>query len=170
MDKSSIQPGQAIVLTTNSSFYKNAYESKVIAADKDMLCISMPYFKGLFVPLNVGFMLNLRIFTASGALEFTTEILYRNISEHSLFVRMPSHEATAGGRPAPLKNCRFVAVTSGKGGVGKTSFIINLGICLAKLGQKIVIFDADLGMANVDVLKRPARATALWMSLKAARE
>ena len=152
MDMSGIRPEQAISLTTNSSFYKNVYESKVIAVDKEMLCIGMPNFKGLFVPLNIGFMLNLKIFTTTGTIEFTTEILYRNLSEHALFVRLPAHETAAVGKSAQLKNCRFITVTSGKGGVGKTSFIINLGICLAKLGQKVVIFDADLGMANVDVL------------------
>lgn len=152
MDKSAIKPGQAISLTTNSAFYKHVYESKVIAVDKDMLCISMPHYKGLFVPLNVGFMLNLRIFAEERVIEFTTEILYRNISEHALFVRIPPHETLSAGKASVIRNCRFITIASGKGGVGKTSFAINLGISLAKLGRKVLIFDADLGMANVDVL------------------
>ncbi len=49
-------------------------------------------------------------------------------------------------------NKRVVAVASGKGGVGKTNLVINLGIALAKKGKKVLILDADLGMANVDVL------------------
>ncbi len=49
-------------------------------------------------------------------------------------------------------NTRVIAVTSGKGGVGKTNFTINLGIALTKLGQKVTILDADLGLANVDVV------------------
>ncbi|MCL6639438.1 MAG: MinD/ParA family protein [Firmicutes bacterium] len=47
---------------------------------------------------------------------------------------------------------RVIAVTSGKGGVGKTSLVVNLGITLAKLNQRVAVFDADLGLANVDVL------------------
>jgi len=47
---------------------------------------------------------------------------------------------------------RTIAVTSGKGGVGKTSLVVNLALALAKLGQRAVVFDADLGLANVDVL------------------
>jgi len=47
---------------------------------------------------------------------------------------------------------RVITVTSGKGGVGKTNFTVNLGIVLAKLGQKILLVDADLGLANVDVM------------------
>jgi len=49
-------------------------------------------------------------------------------------------------------NKRVVAVASGKGGVGKTNLVINLGIALAKKGKKVLILDADLGMANIDVL------------------
>ena len=47
---------------------------------------------------------------------------------------------------------RVITVTSGKGGVGKTSVVINLAIALALLGKRVVIMDADLGLANVDVI------------------
>jgi len=47
---------------------------------------------------------------------------------------------------------RSIAVASGKGGVGKTSFVINLALSLVNSGQRTVIFDADLGLANVDVM------------------
>ena len=47
---------------------------------------------------------------------------------------------------------RVVAVTSGKGGVGKTSTSVNLAIALAQRKHKVVLMDADLGLANVEVL------------------
>jgi flagellar biosynthesis protein FlhG len=45
-----------------------------------------------------------------------------------------------------------ISVTSGKGGVGKTNISINLSYCLQKMGNRVLILDADLGLANVDVL------------------
>lgn len=47
---------------------------------------------------------------------------------------------------------RVITITSGKGGVGKTNFAVNLGIALSKLGRKTLLVDADLGLANVDVV------------------
>ncbi|MBO5424768.1 MAG: MinD/ParA family protein [Lachnospiraceae bacterium] len=51
-----------------------------------------------------------------------------------------------------MSNARVIAVTSGKGGVGKTSLSVNLAIEIAKMGKKVVIFDADFGLANVEVM------------------
>lgn len=50
------------------------------------------------------------------------------------------------------KTPRVISITSGKGGVGKTSIVINLAYCLARLGQRVLILDADLNLANVDIL------------------
>ena len=47
---------------------------------------------------------------------------------------------------------KLITVTSGKGGVGKSNFVVNLAIVLQNKGKKVLIFDADLGMGNDDVL------------------
>lgn len=47
---------------------------------------------------------------------------------------------------------RTIVITSGKGGVGKTNVTVNLALTFAKRGRKTILFDADLGMANVDVM------------------
>ncbi len=49
-------------------------------------------------------------------------------------------------------HARIFAVTSGKGGVGKTNISVNLAICLAKKGKKVTLVDLDLGLANVDIV------------------
>ena len=51
-------------------------------------------------------------------------------------------------------NPRIIAVTSGKGGVGKTNLVVNLGLALTAMDKKVIILDADLGMANVEILMR----------------
>ncbi len=49
------------------------------------------------------------------------------------------------------KTARTIAVTSGKGGVGKTSFSTNIAVLFAKAGQRVIILDADLGLANIHI-------------------
>ncbi|OHD12914.1 MAG: ATP-binding protein [Spirochaetes bacterium GWB1_48_6] len=50
------------------------------------------------------------------------------------------------------KKTRIITITSGKGGVGKTNMAINLALAYSKLGKKVVVMDADLGLANVNVI------------------
>jgi len=47
---------------------------------------------------------------------------------------------------------QVIAVTGGKGGVGKSNVSVNMAIALAQMGQRVVVLDADLGLANIDVL------------------
>lgn len=49
-------------------------------------------------------------------------------------------------------DARIIAISSGKGGVGKTNFTVNLAIALSKMNKKVTIIDADLGLANIDIL------------------
>ena len=50
------------------------------------------------------------------------------------------------------RNSRVITITSGKGGVGKTNFTANLAIQLQRANKKVVIIDADLGLANIEVV------------------
>ncbi|MFH2093667.1 MAG: MinD/ParA family protein [Pseudomonadota bacterium] len=54
----------------------------------------------------------------------------------------------SGKKPLP----RVIAVTSGKGGVGKTNLVGNMAVALSRSGQRVVIIDADVGLANIDII------------------
>ncbi len=58
-------------------------------------------------------------------------------------MRLPSLRAS--------RSCATIAVTSGKGGVGKTSVVVNLAVALAGMRQRVLVLDADFGLGNVDV-------------------
>ncbi|WP_300158492.1 MinD/ParA family protein [Solidesulfovibrio sp.] len=66
---------------------------------------------------------------------------------------MPSRFAATPATARPATEIpQVLSVTSGKGGVGKTNLSVNLAYCLSRLGRKVVLLDADLGLANVDIL------------------
>ncbi|WP_102400914.1 MinD/ParA family protein [Haloimpatiens massiliensis] len=51
-----------------------------------------------------------------------------------------------------MEKTRIITITSGKGGVGKSNIVVNLSIALQKMGKKVLILDADIGMGNDDIL------------------
>ena len=57
---------------------------------------------------------------------------------------------------------RIITVTSGKGGVGKTNVSVNMALAYARLGKKVVVMDADLGLANVNVMLRMTPRYSLY--------
>lgn len=62
--------------------------------------------------------------------------------------------SASGGNGAPggAPSARIIAITSGKGGVGKTFVSANLAAALTRRGQRVLVLDADLGLANLDVV------------------
>lgn len=66
--------------------------------------------------------------------------------------KMFDSEKTDSEKKLNSSASRVIAVASGKGGVGKTNVSVNLGVALQKMDKKVLLLDADMGMANVDVL------------------
>ena len=66
--------------------------------------------------------------------------------------RAPAEGASTPRAEAPAKKTRIIAIASGKGGVGKTNLSVNLAIAYAQMGNRVIVMDADLGLANVNVM------------------
>lgn len=71
--------------------------------------------------------------------------------------------------PRPCPDPRVIAVTSGKGGVGKTNLVANIGVCLAEEGNRVFLLDADLGTANLDVLLGISHKFSLYEVMRGER-
>lgn len=62
------------------------------------------------------------------------------------------HDQSTMAAELNMPKTRVLSITSGKGGVGKTAVVSNVAVSLARQGKKVLIIDADLGLANVDVV------------------
>lgn len=75
------------------------------------------------------------------------------MDQASTLRQMVGQQAKSAAPPATRAGkLRVIAVTSGKGGVGKTNIVLNLGLALSRMRRRVFLLDADMGLANVDVL------------------
>lgn len=76
----------------------------------------------------------------------------RKIIDLKSRISSPSGNKVAGRHLSSHQYTRIITITSGKGGVGKTNIVANLGYALCRFGKRVLILDADLGLGNLDVL------------------
>lgn len=73
-------------------------------------------------------------------------------------------------RYAPVESGCMISVTSGKGGVGKTNIAVNVAITLAARGQRVLLIDMDMGLANADVVLGVDASVNWWHVLRGGRD
>jgi len=74
------------------------------------------------------------------------------VNDQADALRNKINRAKNTSEKADEKNTKIIAVVSGKGGVGKSNFVVNFSLGLQKKGKQVLIIDLDIGMANIDIL------------------
>ncbi len=156
-----LHPGLPLKLTTDNPLYRGSYDSKVISVDEEekQLIISAPLQDGRLTLLPVGTILQVRPAGSSEDYGFQAEILSRTFQpQRTVTITLPHAISRSGRSQKPpgteqeARTARVIAVTSGKGGVGKTTVSINLGVALSRMGYRVCLIDVDLGTANIEFL------------------
>ena len=123
-----------------------AYLSKIrVKNGDDIVNITMPSYNGSFINPDIGTNVTFKVNELNNV--FSGIVIEKKlIPIPTITIRTTKKQVNKS------ESTRIICVASGKGGVGKTNFIVNLAITLRRFGKKILIIDADLGLANVDVI------------------
>lgn len=143
MDQPHFYVGQKLNFTTDSELYHDIYVTEVREVLPDRLELAITLHKGYLLLIPIG--------TVIQWLLPESNVLYHS----QVISRQPLRQTWSVSLPVAKKQqkkSRVIAIGSGKGGVGKTTLAINLSLALSELGKRVIILDADIGMANVEVL------------------
>lgn len=134
--------GQKLSFTTNSALYNDIYQSEIVGVFPDRIELAITLHKGYLLLIPIGTQIKwLNTFLE----DYYSEVISRTPAKQIWSVTIPKLFKRE-------RKSRVIAIGSGKGGVGKTSLSINLALAFAKLGKRTIVLDADVGMANVEVL------------------
>lgn len=138
-----IEQGDLIIFKAKNNVFKDVYKTKVLSTDDDFIYLEIPIVEGRPILLAEGTMIY--IFDQRTNEEHVSEIVEKHISPKMYYTaKKPFYRKG--------NKTKFISVTSGKGGVGKTCFSINLAVSLSQKGYNTFLIDADMGMANIDIL------------------
>jgi len=136
-------PGNKLNFTTDSELYQDVYTAVIKETYPDRLELAITLHKGYLLLIPIG--TTIRWLLPNSNTIYTSTVISRQPANQTWSVTIPAEVKRE-------KRSRVIAIGSGKGGVGKTTFAINLGLAFRALKQNVIILDADIGMANIEVL------------------
>lgn len=146
--------GDWIEFETSSSLLRGVYSSQVLGINTRLgiIQIAFPTSNGKLVLVPVGTDVKVRLAGKKKLLEEFTVIDRTSGECRSLVLQVAYCSADEFINYQAPNDGKLLCVTSGKGGVGKTTFGINLAVALGRQGKRVCLLDAALGTANIDVL------------------
>lgn len=128
--------------------------SRITEVSPHTFSVAIPFDQGKIILWPVGTKLEVSLYQPdNSSYLFQAEIIGRDLTGRKCYTVMRPTAISRSPRSAKsAHSLRVIAVTSGKGGVGKTTLTTNLAVALTKLGKKVTVIDTDLGTANVDVV------------------
>lgn len=143
-----LEPGAKIEVLVEEGLHRGVFDSEVLQTGTSTFLITMPRLDGKLVFLTAGTVAVLRVSGQQAAVQ----IMERRFTPvASLVCSAPGSSAYPGPQQTSSRT-RVISITSGKGGVGKTNLAVNLALAAQELGQRTIVFDADLGLANIDIV------------------
>lgn len=134
---------------------EHLFTARIISSTQHTFSINIPFDHGKILLWPVGAMFEVYVADPQGnRISFTSELIRRDIAGSKTYTLMRPSSISRAGRSSGTEsaNSRVVAITSGKGGVGKTTLTASLAVSLTALGKRVFVIDADLGTANMDIV------------------
>jgi len=136
-------PGKKLSFTTDSELYQDVYTAVIKEVYPDRLDLAITLHKGYLLLIPIG--TTIRWLLPDSNSTYVSTVISRQPAKQTWSVTIPTEVKR-------IRKSRVIAIGSGKGGVVKTTLAINLGLAFRDLNQNVIILDADIGMANIEVL------------------
>ena len=142
---------EKLIIEVYGGINSGKYECELMETLENSVKVRMPQVEGRMIALPAGQPIRVR-YLGDKEYVYDTEIIERIFTPEAALIIPKPGSITRIGRNVPQAGCRVITITSGKGGVGKTNICVSLAIALNEAGKKCIVLDADMGLANIDVI------------------
>ena len=143
-----LEPGTEVEVLVTEGLHKGSFSAQILQTGASTLLLTMPRQEGKLVFLTAG----TPVLLQAGGQQARVEIIERRFSPVASLVCSAPGAISRADQSTSEQHTRVISITSGKGGVGKTNLTVNLALAAQDLQLRTLVFDADLGLANIDIV------------------